>query len=81
MPVRHRVRQVSRDKYAVGVYDRAGEFERIECDGFGDVLRTVAAKRAAYPGKVVEAFNLDRCDYDTNGLTEDQREALDEVQS
>ena len=66
--------------YSVNVYDRAGEFERNECGSFELALAVVREKRRAYPEKVVKVFNLDRCDYDTDGLTEDEREAVDNVE-
>lgn len=68
-------------KYSVGVYDCAGEYSTTSCTDFAHLLAVVALMRRLYPGKVVQAFNLDRCDYDTNGLTEDERDAVDEVQS
>lgn len=67
------------DRYVVKVFDRAGEFDEIECASLYDLLVAVKDARVRYPHKVVSAFNIDRCDCDTDGLTEDEREAVDEV--
>jgi hypothetical protein len=66
-------------KYSVGVYDCAGEFTTREVDTFEECLSVVAEFSRLYPDKVVCAANLDRCDYDTDGLTEDEREAIELV--
>ena len=63
--------------YKVVVADVAGEFDWFELGEFDEVPALVARLRAKYPDKIVQAFNLDRCDYDTNGLTEDERDAID----
>lgn len=65
--------------YSVVVYDEAGEFDRFTCETFVCCLSMFADARRAYPRKVVAAFNLDRNDYDTDGLTDAERDALDEV--
>lgn len=68
-------------RYSVNVYDCAGQFSKTECSSFqGAYLAAVAAK-ALYPGKAVCVFNLDRCDYNTDGLTEDEAEALNDAVS
>ena len=66
-------------RYAVGVYDCAGEFAVETLATFDETVTLAARWRREYPGKVVCVSNLDRCDYDTNGLTEDERDALDEA--
>lgn len=67
--------------YSVNVYDQAGEFDSTNCATFEIALAMAQERQRQYPRKVVQVFNLDRCDYDTNGLTEDERDALDEVLS
>ena len=67
--------------YSVNVYDQAGEFDSTKCATFDVALAMAQERQRQYPRKVVEVFNLDRCDYDTNGLTEEERDALDEVLS
>ena len=67
------------DRYAVTVYDRAGEYVTKDCADFAACLRTVASLRRSFPHKVVRAANLDRCDYDTDGLIEEEREAVDDA--
>lgn len=65
--------------YVVSVFDCAGEFDTVGALDFAQCLRTVAEMSARYPGKVVHASNLDRCDYDADGLSDDERDAIDEV--
>lgn len=69
-----------RNQFSVNVYDCCGLFDWENLDSFDLVPATVARLRAKYPGKIVQAFNNDRCDYDTNGLTEDERDAIDGVE-
>jgi len=71
-------------RYVVAVYDCAGEFEEVECGtNFAECLRVYADRRQKYDGsKVVEIFNVDSVDLDCpDGLTEDEREAVDEALS
>lgn len=63
--------------YAVNVYDCAGQYRETRCAGFPEALAVHREERAKFPGKVVLAFNLDRCDVNTDGLTEEEREALE----
>lgn len=68
------------DRYSVGVYDQAGEYSTTSCTDFAHLLAVYALMRRSYPGKVVQAFNLDNVDLGWHdGLTEDEREQLDEV--
>ena len=66
-------------KYHVSVNDCAGLFCEQKVDGFEACVALVVEFTRKYPGKVVCPSNLDRCDYDTDGLTEDERDALDEA--
>lgn len=68
-------------RYVVSVFDRAGEFDTAESSSFAQCLLDVAAMTNAYPGKVVMVSNLDRCDYDASGLTEDEIDAIGEARS
>lgn len=65
--------------YSVHFYDRAGEFDFDDAEDFAGCLLLVAAFARKYPDKVVRVSNLDRCDYDTNGLTDGEREAIDDA--
>jgi hypothetical protein len=69
---------VTAARYSVNVYDCAGEYRSTEVPDFTAALAIYVASRARYPGKVVLVSNLDRCDYDTDGLTEDEREAVNQ---
>lgn len=64
-------------RYNVNVYDRAGEYERNECGSFDLAVSVYSDKRRAYPDKVVTVSNYDRCDVDFDGLTAEEREAID----
>lgn len=66
--------------YCVTVYDCAGEYSSTSRTDFAHVLHVYAMMRRSYPDKVVQAFNIDRCDYDSDGLTEDERDAIAEVE-
>ena len=62
--------------YGYGIYDRAGYFDSGRCSSFAELCSKVAELRAKYPGKVVLGFNHDLSEMDTNGLTEEEEEAL-----
>ena len=81
MEVLLRISQGGEVMYSVNVYDCAGEFDSTKCATFEIALAMAQERQRQYPRKHVEVFNIDRCDYDTNGLTEGEREALDEVLS
>lgn len=70
---------MGRPEYLVGVYDRAGEYCTTSCTDFAHLLSVVALMRRTYTDKVVRAFNMNRADYDSDGLTADERDAVDEV--
>lgn len=61
--------------YKVSLFDCAGEFCSFDCATFPEAVRC-AIRLDAWPGKVLQVSNLDRCDIDTLGLTEDEEEAL-----
>jgi hypothetical protein len=64
--------------YSVHVYGCAGEYSETACPDFLSALAAYQQQRAKYRGdKVVAVFNYDRCDERFDGLTEDEREALD----
>jgi hypothetical protein len=65
--------------YDVSVNDCAGEYLSRTVAEFSAALALYVAFRAKYPGKVVLVSNLDRCDYNTDGLTEDEQDAIDSV--
>lgn len=69
------------DRYVVKVFDQAGEYCEAVCLDFAHLLKVVAYSRVRYPGKVVQACNLDNVDLGwADGLTDDEREAVDNVE-
>lgn len=69
--------------YYVRVTDRAGTASETSCTDFAHCLQVFRLKSTRYPDTrthVVDAFNTSRSDYDTNGLTEAEREQLAEVE-
>lgn len=65
-------------KFAVSLYDCAGEFGRSPVATFEECLVLVAELSRKYPGKAV-VVTSDDCDYDWDGLTVEQRDAISEV--
>ena len=65
--------------YRVSVYDCAGRYNETSCTDFAHLLSVVALMRRAYPDQVVVAINTERCDGDSDGLTDDEREAVDKA--
>jgi hypothetical protein len=69
-----------KDRYAVGVYDCAGEFSQTSATDFAHCLFIVEMMARTYPDKVVRVFNLDEIDLGKeSGLTEDEQNAVDEA--
>lgn len=64
--------------YLVGVYDCCGLYTETACTDFPEALRQRAAYRERFKGqnKVVEIANTERCDYNSDGLTEEEKEEL-----
>lgn len=65
--------------YSVEVFDRAGTFCETECADFAEALKVLNESRVKYPSKVVRVFNVDRMDLGFDGLTEAEREQLDDM--
>lgn len=63
--------------YRVGLYDRGGEVASREAATFAEVLAIAAELRR--PHAVVAVVNDNLADYDTDGLTDDEREQLEAV--
>lgn len=62
--------------YSINVYDRVGEYSTENVDSFDACLVRVGELARQYPAKVVRAFNLDGLDVDSNGLTDEENEAV-----
>jgi hypothetical protein len=76
-------RNIKERPFALRVFDCAGLFDEIYAPTF-DVLMCLAdwAKRnPGYKGKALRFYNDDNCDVDSNGLTEEQNDTIDEVLS
>lgn len=75
-------------KYCVIVADCRGVFFEKKGLTFGGAVAVAVLKKFHYPNGssyAVRVSNLDRCDYDSHGLTEDEEliidDALDEVKN
>ena len=64
--------------YEVALFDCAGRYREWYCADFDAALNVARGAQTKWPDKHVCVFNNEKCDYDTNGLTEEEQEALDE---
>ena len=65
--------------YSVDLFDRAGQFSSSIASTFAACLVLVRELSVKHPDKALVVTNLDRNDYDHDGLTDDERDAIDEV--
>jgi hypothetical protein len=63
--------------YRVVLADRYGEIVSREAATFSEAMPLAVELRR--PQTVVQVVNEDRADYDTNGLTDEEREQLEAV--
>lgn len=70
---------MSRDRYVIEVADKAGVLAEKERTTFYETLSTVKQLREQYPHCAIEVTNVEKSDYDSDGLTDEQREKLSEV--
>lgn len=67
------------ERYKVGLYDCCGERYAITCIGFSAarwVAQRMREEYAAHLSTVLRVYNLDRCEGDSDGLTDEEREAI-----
>lgn len=64
-------------KYAVTVYDRAGEFLTREAANIKVACAFALEFADRYRDKAICVTNYDRCDEEYDGLTSDEREQVD----
>ena len=62
--------------YSVEVFDRCGTFAQVDVETFPEALKALEDARIKYPSKVVRVFNVDRVDLDFDGLTDEEREQV-----
>jgi hypothetical protein len=67
------------ERYSVSAYDRCGEVATFPAEDFSRCVKFARVLAKNYPRCAIRAFNNDRCDYDTNGLTEDERDAVNDA--
>ena len=65
--------------YQVLVADRGGPLREREVEGFADALELAKRWHAELPKKAVRVSNLDRCDVDSDGLTDEELDAVIEA--
>ena len=63
-------------RYLVEACDIAGPFASRCADTFAECIELVREFAGRYPDKVIQVHSPDRCDYDHDGLTDDEREAV-----
>lgn len=63
--------------YSIHLYDRAGEYTYETVATFHEAIKVVEKFTRQYPTKVVGAFNDDQVDAGFDGLTDDERDAID----
>lgn len=63
-------------RLSITIADWAGAFEDRPCGTIEACCAVAREVGATMPGKVVSAFDLDRCDYDTSGLTFEEWDAV-----
>jgi hypothetical protein len=61
---------------AITMGDCAGEFGRRECETLEEACAATRELVAKYPSKFLCFSNPRECDYDHNGLSDDEQEAL-----
>lgn len=66
-------------KYRVTAYDICGEYDWRDSDDFAGLLVAAAEIAAKYPRLVVKAHSPNRCDVDTDGLFDDERDAVQDA--
>jgi hypothetical protein len=62
--------------YIVEVHDEAGLFTEFGVEDWASCLRVVRDLAKRYPQKQVSAYNATHCEVDTDGLSDDERDAL-----
>lgn len=67
------------NRYSIGIYDRAGLLAEVFTDLFDRAVATAANLKQRYPRKIVRVANVECCDGESDGLTADECEMLDEV--
>ena len=65
--------------YQVLVADRGGVFREHEYGDFAEALAAASRFHGEYPAKAVRVSNLDRCDVDSDGLTDEEHVAVMEA--
>lgn len=63
--------------YQVGVYDRSGLYLEDQFAHFAAALARLVSLRKSYPHKFVQMVRLDSANVDCDGLTEEERDAVD----
>lgn len=65
--------------YHLRVTDRAGCSYYVDVADFSTLLVHARGSARRMPDDTLSAFNKDRCDYDTNGLTDEESEQFDDA--
>lgn len=63
--------------YSIHLYDRAGEYLSETVATFHEAIKVVEKFTRQYPTKVLAGFNDDQVDAGFDGLTDDERDAID----
>lgn len=68
-----------RHAYVVEVYDCAGVLFSARAQDFARALIIAIDKSRQYPGLVVQMYNAEFVDIDSDGLTDDEREQISDA--
>lgn len=66
-------------RYVVCVFDRCGCLSETIATDFAHAVSIAGVLTKQHPREVVRAFNNDQCDLDFDGLTDEERDAIDEA--
>lgn len=68
-----------RDRFYIEVADKCGVIKERERSTFYETLSLVKQLRQEHPTEAIAVTNIEKSDYDSDGLTDEQREKLTEV--
>jgi hypothetical protein len=73
----HRRRAMSARHYKLSLNDEAGELDFKTFQTFREAMLQARLWKFKYPRKVLTLYNLNNCDYNHTGLSEEEQEEFD----
>lgn len=65
--------------YTMSIGDRGGLFDEQSFENCDELIAAVRIAAGKYPDKAICFSNSECCDYDHDGLTDDERESLNDA--